>query len=144
MPMKLIELVEVIEEIAKNQPNVNQILRDDIYDLNTLQDIKYSVFCSTQQQHQEEGDFMTYNFVFFYVDRLMSDRSNQTEIQSTGIAVLSNILHRLEDYDVEVKSHSYQVFHQRFNDECAGVYVTVGLTIPTDYTCGETYYDGAE
>lgn len=87
---------------------------------------------------------MTYNFVFFYVDRLLSDRSNQTEIQSTGIAVLSNILHRLEDYDVEVKSHSYQVFHQRFNDECAGVYVTVGLTIPTDYTCGETYYDGAE
>lgn len=144
MSMKLIELVELIEEIAKNQPNVNQILRDDIYDLNTLQDIKYSVFCSTQQQHQEEGDFMTYNFVFFYVDRLMSDRSNQTEIQSTGIAVLSNILHRLEDYDVEVKSHSYQVFHQRFNDECAGVYVTVGLTIPTDYTCGEIYYDGAE
>ena len=144
MPMKLIELVEVIEEIAKNQPNVNQILRDDIYDLNTLQDIKYSVFCSTQQQHLEEGDFMTYNFVFFYVDRLLSDRSNQTEIQSTGIAVLSNILHRLEDYDVEVKSHSYQVFHQRFNDECAGVYVTVGLTIPTDYTCGEIYYDGAE
>ena len=137
--MKLLELVELIEDIARDQPNVNQILRDDIYELNTLQDIKYSVFCSTQQQHQEENGFVTYNFVLFYVDRLLDDRSNQTEIQSIGIALLSNILHRLEDNDVEVGAHSYQVFHQRFNDECAGVYVTVGLTIPTDYACGEMY-----
>ena len=137
--MRLLELIETIEDIASNQPNVNQIIRDDIYSLNTLQDIQYSVFCSTQQQHQEDGDFITYNFTLFYVDRLLSDKSNQTEIQSTGISILSNILHRLGNYDIEVGSHLYQVFHQRFNDECAGVYVNVGLTVPIEYTCGETF-----
>ena len=137
--MSLIDIVELVEDIAKNQPNINQILRDDIFALNTMQDVKYSVFCSTQQQHKESGDFITYYFTLFYVDRLLSDRSNQTEIQSAGINILSNILKRLEGNDIEVEPHSYQVFNQRFNDECAGVYVNVGLTVPIEYICSETY-----
>ena len=53
----LVEFIKLIKDIASAQPNVNQVIDNDVYRLNTLKDVEYSVFAWQQRQHQEEEDF---------------------------------------------------------------------------------------
>ena len=129
--MTLLEIISKIKSIGSRQPNIHTIL-DDVYDLNTINvEANYSAFCVQQNQHRMDGDFITYNFYLFYVDRLLSDKSNMLEIQSTGIQVLSNIVRTLDlESGSDVSASTFQVFTQRFEAECAGVYLNVGVTVP--------------
>lgn len=141
--MSLLEIINSINAIADRQPNINQVIKGgDIYDLNAMQDIRYSVFCLTQGEHIEENGQMHYNFVLYYTDRLFNDKTNRVEIQSTGIKVLSNILETLEntyDEEMEIGTKRYQVFQQQFNDDCAGVYCTVTITTDVQDNCPDIY-----
>jgi hypothetical protein len=83
---------------------------------------------------------ITYAFTLFYVDRLKNDRSNQIEIQSVGIQTLDNIIRRLDDLGIYSEtSYSFQVFNQRFSDECAGVFCNVNLSVPVSSLCPEEF-----
>ena len=139
----LIDFVKMFKSIAKSQPNVNSIIDNDIYRLNTLKDVDYSVFGWQQRQHQEETDFWIYSFQFFYVDRLTQDGSNELETQNIGLEVLSNIISTILEYgDGEIEVYGttlYQPFTQRFKDECSGVYATVSFRVPKSCICIEEY-----
>lgn len=139
--MTLKEIIANIEGVAGKQPNINTIVRSgDIYDLNSENNIRYSAFCATQQQHTEIGDFMNYAFYLYYVDRLTSDGSNKVDIQSHGISTLSNIIRTLKNNDeYEIGDVVYQPFTQRFESDCAGVYATITISVPLEFICGEDY-----
>ena len=142
--MTLVEVIKVIDFVASRQPSVNMIVENDIFRLNEKADARYGVFAWTQGQHtaSTDSDYMNFSFTFFYVDRLVNDQSNQLEIQSVGTQTLNNIIRALDDYGVYCdNSVTFQVFNQRFADECAGVYCNVILSVPLSATCPEFFMD---
>ena len=142
--MTLLELIKTIEVVASHQPSVKMVVENDVFRLNNKADARYGVFAFVQGLHNTSIDssVISYTFTFFYVDRLKNDRSNQIEIQSVGIQTLDNIIRRLDDLGVYSEtSYSFQVFNQRFLDECAGVFCNVTLSVPVGSTCPETFED---
>lgn len=142
--MTLSDTIRLIEETAAGQPPVKSIIRNDIFRLNSLPDAKYAAFGWTQGNHttNAESSFYTFRFTFFYIDRLTENKSNELEIQSVGISVLDNILRILDDHGaVPVGDWQYTTFNQRFVDECAGVFVTVGIEVPVNGLCADLFTD---
>ncbi len=138
--MTLLQLIRTVEVVALKQPAVKTVVENDVFRLNGLPNAKYGVFAWLQGNHsgQPDEDLRTFQFTFFYVDRLRTDRRNETEIQSVGIDTLQNILRVLsEDYDIEVGRWNCTTFNQRFNDDCAGAFFQVQLEAPVDSTCDE-------
>lgn len=131
--MTLLELYNYIKRIAGKEANINTTV-DDFYDLNT-EDVKYSAFVIQQREHSKDTEWMNYSFYFGYVDRLTEDKSNEIEIQSTAIEILSNIINRIyKDFDISYGS--VVPFTQRFTAECSGAYIAVTIPVPTN-TCYE-------
>lgn len=135
--MTLIEIVKAFEKIAKKIPNINYIGEGDIFFLNSLPNIDYSVFFITQYEHQQMENTMVYNLVLYYIDRV---DDNTLAVQSNGILTLSNIINHFEqeysdievDYDI-----NYTTFTHKFTDDCAGVYCNVKITADADLgICG--------
>lgn len=134
--MTLAEIIDLIKQTALSQPNVRQVVDNDVYTLNSIPDAKYGVFVWLQGQHRETFDgIVTYTFTFFYVDRLTEDGGNQVEVQSVGLQTLGNIVRSLNESGLEAESWNYTTFNQRFNDMCAGVFCNVELETTVDYTC---------
>lgn len=145
--MTLLETIRTIEAVASVQPSVNMIVRNDVFRLNNRADARYGVFAYVQGQHSASVDssVISYTFTFFYVDRLLNDRSNQTEIHSVGIQTLDNIVRQLDAIGVFAEQqYQFQVFNQRFVDECAGVFVNVTLSVPVASVCPVGYKDMAD
>lgn len=136
--MKLQEIVTTIEGIANSQPSVNQVFEGNVYQLNELKDIKYGVSVITQGQHKQQGGFLYFNFIIYYIDRLTSTGDNRLNVQSTAIDTLSNIIKSMNDLDFDFQDITYQTFTQRFEAECAGAYAQVSFLAPTNY-CSVDY-----
>jgi hypothetical protein len=141
--MTLLETIRLIERVASAQPDVNMIVKNDVFRLNAASDARYGVFAWTQGQHEGSvyGPTHTFAFTLFYVDRLTASQGNQEEIQSVGVETLENILRTLEEQGVEVGTWTMQTFNQRFLDECAGVFCNVRLQVPIVGVCGEAFGD---
>lgn len=138
--MTLLETIRIFEGVASRQPSVNMIVRNDVFRLNTIPDAKYGVFAWTQGQHEIREDLQTFVFTFFYVDRLTADKGNEIEVQSVGVQTLGNILRSLDDLGIFPGTMwTAQTFNQRFLDECAGVFASVRLEVPTDWVCPEEF-----
>lgn len=144
--MKLYELTKRIEQIASEYPNVNYIEESgDIYNLNAHNDVKYTAFCALPQglnitDNLDGTQTANYSYTLFYVDRLMNDNLNKLAIFSNGDEFFKYLLERLYDeLDITYTNYSSTNFTERFNDECAGVYVTLDLNIPMDTDCYSTF-----
>lgn len=132
----LYQVVKRIQEIAEAQPNVNFTSEGDVYVLNSLQNIEYAAVIVTQNTHAENDDFRIYNFYVFYVDRLLDDKFNRLEIQSAGLECLSNIVATLRN-EYEVGEIRYIPFNERFDSECAGVYMEIAISVPLEACADE-------
>lgn len=142
--MTLKEVIRTMEIVASHQPSINMVVENDVFRLNSKADARYGVFAFVQQQHSTslESNMLSYSFTLFYVDRLKNDRSNQIEIQSVGIETLDNIIRQLDDLGIySEQSYSFQVFNQRFLDECAGVFCNVTFSVPSGTLCPENFGD---
>lgn len=139
--MTLAQLIHIFERVAMQQPSLKMIVQSDVFRINSAPSLQYGVFAWTQGQHSGNINGMqTYNFTFFFVDRLKSDKSNQIEIQSVGCETIGNILRTLsEEYDIEIANYSIQPFNQRFTDECAGVFCNVSLSVLPTLACDEIF-----
>lgn len=140
--MTLLETIRTIENVASQQPAVNMIVRNDIFRLNAVPDARYGVFGWLQNSHRAStsDNRITYSFTFFYVDRLTENAGNQMEIQSVGIQTLDNIIRTLDDLLLPVEEgYTFQVFNQRFMDECAGVFSNVNIVVPVTEICPEDF-----
>lgn len=139
----LLDFIKMMRGIAESQPAINQVVDNNVYKLNELKDIEYSVFAYQQRQHIEEDDFWIYSFQLFYVDRLTQDGGNELEVQSLALDILSNIIGTIIEYsggEIELyNTPVYQPFTQRFKDETVGAYVTVSFRVPKDCICIEEY-----
>lgn len=136
--MTLQRIINEILGIAKKQPNINHVGCGDIYSLNTLPNIDYSVFYITQTNHTQNQNTVTYNLVLYYVDRLVNN--NTLQVQSQGMLVLNNIINILNNSldEVEVDYNiNYTTFTHRFADDCAGVFANLKITADAELgICG--------
>lgn len=137
--MKYRELLNNITEVAKKHPNINSTFIGDVYELNHRNDVDYCAFVITQGTHRvnSDEDYIDYTLNLFYVDRLTADESNRTQIHSSGIDFMNSLLRAVEKLGVTVVEHTENIFNERFNDVCAGVYATVVFRCEID-ECGKT------
>lgn len=127
--MTLFEIINKLKDIAINKPNINYVGDGDVYTLNSLPNLDYSVFFITQNEHSIDGNTIIYNLNLFYIDRIADSEDNVLNIQSDGILQLTNIINTLvfsEDVDVDGEI-TFVPFIQRFADNCAGVYCSVSF-----------------
>ena len=139
--MTLFEIINKLKDIAISKPNINYVGDGDVYTLNSLPNIDYSVFFITQNDHSIYQDTITYSLNLFYIDRISDSEDNTLNIQSDGMLQLTNIINTLvfsEDVDVDGEI-SFTPFIQRFADQCAGVYCNVRLTV--DNNLGNCSYE---
>ena len=139
--MTLFEIINKLKDIAIRKPNINYVGDGDVYTLNSLPNIDYSVFFITQNDHSIYQDTITYNLNLFYIDRISDSEDNVLNIQSDGMLQLTNIINTLvfsEDVDVD-GDINFVPFIQRFADNCAGVYCTVRFIV--DNNLGACSYD---
>lgn len=136
--MTLFEIINKLKTIAISKPNINFVGDGDVYTLNSLPNIDYSVFFITQNDHSIYQDTITYSLNLFYIDRISDSEDNVLNIQSDGMLQLTNIINTLvfsEDVDVE-GDITFTPFIQRFADQCAGVYCTVRFIVDNNLgTC---------
>lgn len=129
--MTLFEIINKLKDIAISKPNINFVGDGDVYTLNSIPNIDYSVFFITQNDHSIYQDTITYNLNLFYIDRISDSEDNTLNIQSDGMLQLTNIINTLvfsEDVDVD-GDINFVPFIQRFADQCAGVYCTVRFIV---------------
>ena len=129
--MTLFEIINKLKDIAISKPNINFVGDGDVYVLNSLPNIDYSVFFITQNDHSIYQDTITYSLNLFYIDRISDSEDNVLNIQSDGMLQLTNIINTLvfsEDVDVDGEI-SFTPFIQRFSDQCAGVYCNVRFVV---------------
>lgn len=130
--MTLKELINTLLKTARKQPNIGYTGEGDIYVLNTMKNLEYSVFFVTQQQHQQSEDTITYNLILYYIDRLVEDDANMLDIHSNGIIQLGNIINTFinENDDAVVNYNiNFTTFNHKFADKCAGVYATISVDV---------------
>ena len=136
--MTLFEIINKLKDIAISKPNINFVGDGDVYTLNSLPNIDYSVFFITQNDHSIYQDTITYSLNLFYIDRISDSEDNTLNIQSDGMLQLTNVINTLvfsEDVDVD-GDITFTPFIQRFADQCAGVYCTVRFIVDNNLgTC---------
>lgn len=139
--MTLKDTIRIMKEVAMRQPAIRTICENDIYKLNADGNAwHYGVFAFVQGRHTTafEDDFNHFNFSLFYVDRLIEDRSNQVDIQSTGVEVLNAIVAELQQRGIYIEGdYTFQPFNQRFADDCAGVFIDVRMEVSKNSICEE-------
>lgn len=142
--MNLVDVIREIERAAAAQPAVHSVCRQDVFRINGRPDVRYAVFAWLQGMHYASLDtgLWNFNFTLFYVDRLTADGGNLAEVQAAGMEVLRNILLALQERGVYTDgTPSFEVFRQRFVDECGGVFCRVTFEVPQGGACAEEYDD---
>lgn len=139
--MTLWELTKIIDVVAAAQPAVHSVIPRDVFLLNNERRARYGVFCAVQRQHTLTlgSDFVTYGFYLYYIDRLLPDKTNTTEVQSVGIETLRNICEQLREVGVDFSELTITPFTERFADECAGVFASVEISVEAGSLCGENW-----
>lgn len=130
--MTLYKLVQDVCNLGKSSPNVNFVTQGDIYQLNHNQDIDYPAFVVTQGTHTgSDYDEEQFTLTLFAVDRLVSDKSNEIDVQSWANGVLMDVIRKIEEFYIGTVQPGFkiQTFTEKFDSLCAGAYATIAVTI---------------
>lgn len=132
--MRYFEFLKTIKNISTTHVLVNEYGEGDIYEHLNSGEHKYPCVFLTVTNIQSSVSSTLYNFTLFYTDRLVESGNNRTNIQSTGITVIQQILNRLiQEYPTyEVTSTSFTPFTEKFSDMCAGVFCDVIFEDPVE------------
>ena len=130
--MTLYKLVQDVCNLGKAQPNVNFVTQGDIYQLNHNQDVDYPAFVVTQGTHTGyDYDEEQFTLTLFAVDRLVSDKSNEIDVQSWANSVLLSVIKNIGDFYIGTVQSGFkiQTFTEKFDSLCAGAYVTLAINV---------------
>lgn len=132
------DLVFGLMDSARQEPNIGFTGCRDIYDLNKLATLDYSVFYITPNTFTITEDLTIYSLNLYYIDRWDETSNNQINTQSVGMVTLQNIINRYVNNTDEVNVNYpliAQPFYQKFKDETAGVYIKVDFVVPNLGLC---------
>lgn len=139
--MKLYNIIDKVKQVAKLQRNVNSVYVGDVYMLNELEDVKFSTVIINEQSHKIDtvNGKIIYTINLFYIDRQTAKKDNVIDIHSHSVDALRGILEAVEGDGLMV-ANDYRIttFEERFQQVCAGAYVTADLSIGLD-ECSNLY-----
>ena len=124
-------------------PNIEYVVYGDVYELNHIQNVTYPAVVVTVGQHTSNLDNYNFNYRLniFYVDRLTDDKENKIDVHAAAIIFINSLLKALDDEYI-ISDYEIFNFNERFNDVCAGAYVSCKIQMPIsecyDFPGGET------
>ena len=132
--MRYFEFLKKIKNISTTHVLVNEYGEGDIYEHLNSGEHKYPCVFLTVTNIQSSVSSTLYNFTLFYTDRLLESGDNRTNIQSTGITVIQQILNRLvQEYPTyEVTNTNFTPFTEKFADMCAGTFCDITFEDPVE------------
>lgn len=113
----------------------------NIYTINSLTIKHYPLFfLSPTSSHTVKKNTTVYHLTGFYLDRLMSDQSNDIDVMSAGVEYLKNLMLKIKDLEgvVDVTLENKAVVYtdtEAFNDLVGGCYMDFDVTVLNDSVC---------
>ena len=141
--MNYLELATLICRKAIGGKMFNYAAEGNVYELNDKTIKDYPAFLiSGIGPHIDRMNVMQYRVVFYYFDRLVNDDSNDTQIYSTGIEALKNLINGLRN-DENILKVSEEIQYTPFtgvetqvlSDRTCGVYATLDITVKNNTKC---------
>ena len=142
--MNYASLIKYIKDVAINNPLVKETIDGDIYQINSKEN-QYGVFCVTSDVITRNDHTTTYNFILFYVDRLLEDQSNKNVVQTDGVICIQSVCNFINQNNENINISTpinYQLFTQRFTDQCAGVWATINMEVEDSLGDCDLFYEG--
>ena len=138
----LYNIINTIKHITLEHPLVMRFTEGDVYtNLNEDKDKKYPAINLDIDNINIGPNYQTVNGNLFYIDRLLTDESNRTEVQAVGMRTLQSVINKLaETYNWNWTSQVYNIFTEKFADLCAGVYVTFSIEVPAEEICADDVF----
>ncbi|MCQ2754586.1 MAG: hypothetical protein MJ231_06020 [bacterium] len=139
--MTLNQILDTISKIGINDKLVNYAgYGSSVYELNSLTIRDYPILFVSQT-----GDIIVYenytefNLTIFYIDRLLSDKSNDVEIHSSAVEVLKNIFNKIKINDniIDAELGKIQLFTEpeKFSDKCNGAFAQLKVLAINNSVC---------
>ena len=125
-------LFDKIKHLSKSlDPNIEYVVYGDVYELNHIQNVTYPAVVVTVGQHTSNLDNYNFNYKLniFYVDRLTDDKANKIDVHANAIIFINSLLKALDDEYI-ISDYEIYNFNERFNDVCAGAYVSCRIQMP--------------
>lgn len=147
MIQNYVQLIYRIIQYGNSQDIIRTSGEGDIYKINDIPDIEYSIFwVSSTQGHIEHENYTAYNLTLYYIDRQLIETDSKFNddnamIITAGMNILSNIIKMIKnDNDVysvnnDIAYNSFTASDGVFNDKCAGVYCNITVNIPNTSLC---------
>lgn len=121
-----------IKQLSQSiDPNIKFVVYGDVYELNHIQNVTYPAVVVTVGQHTSNLDNYNFNYRLniFYVDRLTDDKLNKIDVHANAIIFINSLLKALDDEYI-ISDYEIYNFNERFNDVCAGAYVSCRIQMP--------------
>lgn len=140
--MTLKQLLKAIGEMGYAQRLINYSIAGTSLDqVNGMEITWYPLlFSSPTGTHQVMENTTTFDITLYYIDRLLTDYSNDIDIFSSAIENLKNLINGIKDIPgvLEVMD-SYTIRNftntEKMNDSLAGAYAQIKIKVANDDLC---------
>lgn len=145
MNMNLFQLIHTIKNTAGKANLVSSVKDGDVYEnLNSGTQTYPVVNVTIDNITKDETGTSNVTMNIFYIDRLEDNCRNKTQVQSSAVTVLEQIMNKLEDEQAfDFTSKTFYPFTEKFADLCAGSYVTCTLDLQLDTLCDNESFEPA-
>lgn len=141
--MNLFQLIHTIKNTAGKANLVSSVKDGDVYEnLNSGTQTYPVVNVTIDNITKDETGTSSVTMNIFYIDRLEDNNRNKTQVQSSAVTVLEQIMNKLEDEQAfNFTSKTFYPFTEKFADLCAGSYVTCTLDLQLDTLCDNDSFE---
>ena len=141
--MNLFQLIHTIKNTAGKSNLVSSVKDGDVYEnLNSGSQTYPVVNVTIDNITKDETGTSSVTMNIFYIDRLEDNNRNKTQVQSSAVTVLEQIMNKLEDEQAfDFTSKTFYPFTEKFADLCAGSYVTCTLDLQLDTLCDNESFE---
>ena len=132
--MTYIETLNIIKNLAAEQPMVNSTAIGDVYKILARPDIKYPIVTTditgmNTTFYDDREPVNTYTTYIWYVDRTKQDNTDVKTIQSDAVLTLHALINDIIEATGISADFSINVFEQKFSDYCAGAELQVNINV---------------
>ena len=132
--MTYIETLNMIKNLAAEQPMVNSAAIGAVYKILARPDIKYPIVTTditgmNTTFYDDREPVNTYTTYIWYVDRTKQDNTDVKTIQSDAVLTLHALINDIFEATGISADFSINVFEQKFSDYCAGAELQVNINV---------------
>ena len=140
--MNLKTLLRNIGELGKSQKLIGfSAAGTSLEQINGMEVAWYPLlFQSPTGTHTVAENTTTFDITFYYVDRLLTDYSNDIDIFSSAVENLKNLINGIKDLPGVLNvTDNYTIRNftvtEKMNDSLAGAYAQARITVVNDTVC---------